>query len=61
MAQRRESQITTVLAKDAHTILRKYVPPGRHLLGQFLSRLIFEHETRMEERQQLQKIETGRE
>ena len=35
-------------------ILERFAPPGSHMKGRFLSRLIYEHAVRVEERQRRQ-------
>ena len=45
--------------KDALEILGEYCPPGRKSHGQFLSRLLFEHHARMQERQRLKESVTA--
>jgi hypothetical protein len=45
--------INVTLENEAVEFLRRYCPPGQRTMGRFLSRLIFEHEARQEERQRL--------
>jgi hypothetical protein len=45
--------VNFVLHKDALAILGRYCKPGRKCMGQFMSRLLFEHDARMEERRRL--------
>jgi hypothetical protein len=40
------------MPEDAVILLRRYSPSGRSY-GQFLARLIFEHQARLEERQRI--------
>ena len=44
-------QVNFRLDLDALEILERYEPPGSHMKGRFLSRLLFEHAVRVEERQ----------
>ena len=39
--------------REAFEILRTYCPPGRRATGKFLSRLLFEHDARIQERARL--------
>ena len=41
------------LPREAGAILDKYAPPRLRARGQFIARLLFEHEARREERAQL--------
>jgi hypothetical protein len=42
--------------REAFEILRKYCAPGRKATGRFLTRLLYEHDARMEERRRLQQV-----
>lgn len=44
---------------DALEILERYAPPGSHMKGRFLSRLLFEHAVRVEERQRVEDRRVG--
>jgi hypothetical protein len=45
---------------DAAQLLYRYCPPGQKAMGRFLSRLIFEHVVREEERNRCVAPEDGR-
>ena len=45
--------LNTTLDAEAVAVLRQYCPAGRRSTGKFLARLIFEHDARVRERQQL--------
>jgi hypothetical protein len=47
-------QVNFSLDLDALDILQRYAPPGTHRMGRFVSRLLYEHAIRMEERERFQ-------
>jgi hypothetical protein len=48
--------INTTIDEEAVQILYQLCPPGRKGTGKFLSRLIYEHAARVDERQRLRQI-----
>jgi len=50
--------LNTTLDSEAVEILHQYAPRGRKSTGAFLSRLLYEHQSRVEERKRL-KAELG--
>ena len=52
--RRKEVRVLCVnLDREALQILREEIPPGNKHAGQFLSRLLYEHRARKEERQRV--------
>jgi hypothetical protein len=45
--------VNTTIDRSAAVVLRKYCPEGRKGMGRFLSRLIYEHDAREQERLRL--------
>jgi hypothetical protein len=52
-------QVNFRLDLDAVEILQRYAPARSHLKGRFLSRLLYEHAVRVEERERLQARPVG--
>jgi hypothetical protein len=45
--------VNTTIDRSAAVVLRKYCPEGRKGMGKFLSRLLYEHDAREQERLRL--------
>ena len=48
--------INTSLDEEAVLTLQRFCPPGRKGTGKFISRLIYEHAARVDERQRLRQV-----
>lgn len=48
--------VNLTLDAEALAVLERFCPRGRKNLGQFMARLLYEHQARYEERQRLQPV-----
>lgn len=50
--------VNLTMDQEALEILERFCPHGRRNLGQFMARLLYEHQARIEERQRLTRLLT---